>query len=64
MPRPVIQRLNAEVVKILNVPEVRKRIEATGSIIRPGSAEQLAKLTAEEFANYRKLAAAANIRVD
>lgn len=63
-PRPVIQRLNAEVVKILNVPEVKKRIEATGSIIRPGSAESLARMTADEFANYRKLAAEANIRVD
>lgn len=63
-PRPVIQRLNAEVVKILNIPEVKKRIEATGSIIRPGSAESLARMTADEFANYRKLAAEANIRVD
>jgi tripartite-type tricarboxylate transporter receptor subunit TctC len=63
-PQPVIQRLNAEVVKILNIPEVKKRIEATGSIIRPGSAESLARMTADEFANYRKLAAEANIRVD
>jgi len=63
-PRPIIQRLNAELVKILNRPEVRKRIEATGSIVRPGSAEALARLTADEYANYRKLAADANIRME
>lgn len=63
-PKAIVQRLNAELVKILNIPEVKKRIEATGSIVRPGSAEALAKLTAAEFANYRKLAAEANIRME
>jgi len=63
-PKPVIQRLNAELQKILANPEVRKRIENTGSIVRPGSAEALAKLTADEYAHYRKLAADANIRLD
>lgn len=63
-PKEIVARLNAEVVKILNMPEVRKRIEATGSIVRPGSAEQLQKLTADEYAQYRKLAAEANIRLE
>jgi len=63
-PRPIIQRLNAEIVKILAMPEVKKRVEATGSILRPGSAEQLQKMIAEDFGAYRKLAAEANIRVD
>ncbi len=63
-PKAIVQRLNAEVVKILNMPEVKKRIENTGSIVRPGTAEQLQKLTADEFANYRKLAAEANIRME
>jgi tripartite-type tricarboxylate transporter receptor subunit TctC len=63
-PKAIVQRLNAELVKILNIPEVKQRIENTGSIVRPGSADALAKLTAEEFANYRKLAAEANIRME
>ena len=63
-PRAIIQRLNAESVKILAIPDVKKRIEATGSIVRPGTAEQLQKLVADDFAAYRKLAAEANIRVD
>ena len=63
-PRAIVQRLNAELLRILALPEVRTRIENTGSIVRPGSAEALAKLTADEFASYRKLATDANIRLD
>ena len=33
-PKAIVQRLNAELVKILNQPEVKKRIENTGSIVR------------------------------
>ncbi len=63
-PKPVIQRLNAELLKLLANPEVKKRIENTGSIVRAGSAEALATLTADEFAHYRRLAADANIRIE
>lgn len=63
-PKAVLARLNAEVVKALNMPEVRAKIEATGSIVRPGSIEALRKLTADEFEAYRKLGAEANIQLD
>lgn len=63
-PKPVVHRLSAELVKILNVPEVRRRIEATGSVVRPGTADALAKLTADEFASYRRLAAETGIRLE
>ncbi|MBK9606632.1 MAG: tripartite tricarboxylate transporter substrate binding protein [Betaproteobacteria bacterium] len=63
-PRAIIARLNAEVVKILQNPEVKRKIEATSSIVRPGSAEELQKRTADEFATYRKIALEANIKID
>jgi tripartite-type tricarboxylate transporter receptor subunit TctC len=63
-PKAIINRLNAEIVKILQMPEVRRKIEATGSVVRPGSAEQLQKRTADEFATYRKIALEANIKID
>jgi len=62
-PQPIISRLNAEVDKILQMPDVRKKIEATGSILHVGSAEQLRKLTADEFQQYRDLGAAAHIQL-
>lgn len=63
-PKPIVTRLNAEVVRILQVPEVRRKIEATGSIIRTGPPEQLRKLTAEQYEAYRRLGAEANIRLE
>jgi len=63
-PRAIVVRLNSEVVRILQLPEVRRKIEATGSIVRTGPPEQLRKLTAEQFETYRKLGVEANIRLD
>ena len=63
-PRPIIARLNAELVRLLNLPEVRKRIEATGSVVKAGSPEQLRKLTFDEYDTAKKLDAEANIKLD
>lgn len=62
--KPIVARLNSEVARILNLPEVRRKIEATGSIVRPGTAEQLRKMTVDELEQYRKLAAETNIRME
>ncbi len=63
-PAPVIARLSAELLSALQKPEIRKRIEATGSTLRPGTPAQLRKLTLDEYEAYRKLGAEANIKLD
>ncbi|MBL0148908.1 MAG: tripartite tricarboxylate transporter substrate binding protein [Ideonella sp.] len=63
-PRPVIQRLSTELLKILANPEVKRRIEATGSIIRPGTPEALGKLTMQEYDNYKRMAAETGIQAE
>ena len=63
-PRPVIQRLSTELLKLLAKPEVRKRIEDTGSITRPGTPEALGRLTMAEFDNYRRMAAESDIKME
>jgi tripartite-type tricarboxylate transporter receptor subunit TctC len=63
-PKPVIQRLSAELLKLLARPEVRKRIEDTGSITRPGTPEALGRLTMAEFDNYRRMAAESGIKME
>lgn len=62
-PKPVVDRLVAEVKSILASPEVQKKIEATGSIMRPLVGEELRRFTAQEFEGYRKLATEANIKL-
>lgn len=63
-PKAIVERLNAEVVRILDTPEMRRRIEATGSVVRTSSAEQLGKLTRDEYEQYRRLAAETNIKLN
>ena len=63
-PRPVIQRLSAELLKILARPEVRKRIEDTGSITRPGTPEALGELTRSTYETYQRMSAETGIRVE
>ncbi len=47
-PRPVVERLNREIAAILQEPEVRQRIEATGSIMGPSDIEYLRALFQRE----------------
>lgn len=62
-PKAVLARLATESARILERPEVRQRIEATGSVLRPMSADELRRLTEAEFEQYRKLAAETGVRV-
>lgn len=55
-PRPVIQKLNADIVSVLRRPETRKRFETQGS--EPAvdtTPESYAKLLKAEYERYRKL---------
>lgn len=63
-PAPVIARLSSELQRILSNPEVQKRIQATGSTLRPGTAQDLRDLTTREYETYRKLAVDAQIKLD
>ena len=63
-PRPVIDRLSRELLRILALPEVRRRIEDTGSIVRPGTPEALGRLTMAEHDNYKRMAAEAGIKME
>ena len=63
-PKPVLARLSAEIGKILQMPDVRKKIEATGSVMQNISPAQLGKLTKDGFETYRALGAEMNIKLD
>ena len=63
-PKPIVDRLVAEVTRILAAPEVQKKIEATGSIMRPIVGDELQKFTAQEYEKYRKIATDANIKLN
>jgi tripartite-type tricarboxylate transporter receptor subunit TctC len=63
-PRDIVQRLNAEVVKAANAPDVRDKLIAQGFIIKASSPEQLTAQTREQLERYAKLFKTAGIRID
>lgn len=63
-PAAAITRLGAEVRRILDVPEIRQRLEEQGFEVRPGTPAALAALQAEETARLGALIRAAGIRAE
>jgi tripartite-type tricarboxylate transporter receptor subunit TctC len=51
-PRPIIDKLNREVVRILNDPEVRRKSEATGGYIETSTPEEFATFMRHEAARW------------
>lgn len=58
-PRPLIDRLNAELTRILLMPEVREQLAREGSEPAPGTPEQLGRHLASEIQRLGRIAQAA-----
>jgi tripartite-type tricarboxylate transporter receptor subunit TctC len=63
-PQPIIDKLNAEVVKILNMPDVKERFAGGGVVTIPSSAAQLDARVKQEAERFRAIVQKANIRPD
>jgi tripartite-type tricarboxylate transporter receptor subunit TctC len=61
-PPDIIARLNAVLVKGLNAPETRKRIEADGAELQTSTPEEFAKLIRTETEKWAKIIKAAGIK--
>ena len=63
-PQPIIDKLNAEVVKILNMPDVKERFAGGGVVTIPSSAAELDARVKQESERFRVIIQKANIRPD
>jgi tripartite-type tricarboxylate transporter receptor subunit TctC len=63
-PTPIVARLNAAIVGILNDPAYRARMEALGEEATASSPEELAATITAESARWRQVIEAAGIRVE
>ena len=63
-PRPIVAQLNAEITRILRLPEVRQRLAPLGTEPATTTPEELDKLMADEVASFTKIARAGNIKVE
>jgi tripartite-type tricarboxylate transporter receptor subunit TctC len=63
-PKPVIARLNAEIIKILNAPESRERLSGHGLIPGGGTPQELGQFLQAEIAKWAKLIKETGIRAE
>jgi len=63
-PAAVVRRLNMEIVRALNRPEIKARLLTAGAEIATSSPEQLASLISNETARWGRLIRDAGIRID
>ncbi len=52
MPRPVVERLNAEIIKAVNAPDVRAKLDEGGFAIHNSTPEQFAAAMKKGFEQY------------
>ena len=63
-PQPIIDKLNAEVVKILNMPDVKERFAGGGVETIPSSAAELDARVKQEAERFKVIVQKANIKPD
>jgi tripartite-type tricarboxylate transporter receptor subunit TctC len=61
-PQPTVQRLNAELVKILDMPDVRKSLSEQGADIAGGSPAAFDAFMREEMARWGAVIKQAGIK--
>jgi tripartite-type tricarboxylate transporter receptor subunit TctC len=62
LPQPVLARLNAEIVKALNAPDVRGKLETAGLAVVPGSPEQFSALLRRSLELYAQAVKIAGVK--
>jgi tripartite-type tricarboxylate transporter receptor subunit TctC len=63
-PREIVTRLNAEINKIMAMPDTKAKLEEAGTQLNPMSPDQFAKFLGSESTKYAKLIKAAGVTLD
>jgi tripartite-type tricarboxylate transporter receptor subunit TctC len=63
-PRAIIDKVNADVNRILAMPEVKKQLEALGSLPAGGTPDEFAKYVDSEISTWGAVVKSANVTLD
>jgi tripartite-type tricarboxylate transporter receptor subunit TctC len=63
-PRPIVNRLNAELHRALALPEVQAKLKEGGNVATPTTPEGMRQQMTDEIANWRHLIKTNNIKVN
>jgi tripartite-type tricarboxylate transporter receptor subunit TctC len=64
LPKPIVDRLNAELRKALAVPEVKNKLEAMGGDPRATTPDEMKALVSRQYETWKKLAVEANLSIN
>lgn len=64
MPKPIVDRLNAELRKALAVPDVKSKLEAMGGDARATTPEEMKALVQRQYDLWKRLAVEANLSIN
>jgi len=64
LPKDVVDKIHAAVKKTVELPDVKKRIEATGAIIIANTPAEFAKQIQDELATYKKVVMLQRLKLD
>ena len=64
VPPAIVARVNADVARVLNAPEVKARLAPLGIEVETGSPQALAQLIRDDYARWGKVIKAAGIRAE
>ena len=63
-PKPIIDKLNAEIVRILSEPDVKAKFDQTGNFAVTDTPEDFSAFIRKEAARWEKALKDANIKFD
>lgn len=63
-PRPVVERIAGDLIRTLQLPEIRAHLQSQGLTAYPMPPEKLAALMRSEIATFGKVVKSANIKID
>ena len=61
LPRPVVDRLNGELQKALQVPDVRTKLETFGGVVKGGTPEEMRQMLTQQLNNWKEVVARAGL---
>ncbi len=62
-PRPIVDRLNAELHRALGLPEIQAKLKEGGNIATPTTPGEMRQQIADEIATWKQIIAANDIKV-
>jgi tripartite-type tricarboxylate transporter receptor subunit TctC len=62
-PRPIVDRLNAELHRALALPDINAKLREGGNIGTPTTPEQMRQQIADEIATWKQLIEANDIKI-